>query len=1042
NTFTGSIDVGGTNTGTTSLNSNVNSVVTLGSTTVTNVNVINVAGTLTAGGAITGVDKSVNVSGELDLNSTMSGTAATGGVTITGGGKINVNSGGSLNITGAFANAGNINVEGAWTIPASYSGAGAINVNANGTLTNNLTGNSLGSLNIGTTSLGTPTASNLNYTGSITNIPTITVVTSGTNTTLGDSTHNITGITTTLSTAQSTTLTLNGNVSVGNTGSFSNAGTTTIATGKTLSLTGGLNNTSTGKINVAGTFVFNAPIVNTGKIYVYGAGATLTNAASGTGSAELNVGSDSTGALYSGTNYSTSSTISMPIINATAGTFTINNAVSNVTAFSISSGVTTLARSSITGASSSSTFSNAGTLTFSNTGPGSINTFASISLVPTSTSILNIETGGTFDLHNIPITGTSVSTGSNSTTMNIGAVTATDVTNPGAISFLTNLTIGDGGTTSRLTTTTTIANIVNLNVKASSFLILNAASASQFGTVSNVTNFVVNGTLTIGAGASFSMEQGSTITGTGALCNSGSLSVNGVNLTSSLSLVNTSTGTFTINGQPTLNFTGNKFINNGNIIIAFSENNTLPNIITAATVGSGACTGCVCSSFLDLSHGNITIQHNSTYIAENTYTFLTASNAGSALTTAQQGVAILPQPTFYISNWQLSSTYVPGTGALLQVQVTRDGFDQHALTPQTQAIGAYLESIGSSGTTSSALIDLLNALEKIQNDYELTLALESLVPPQYTMLVTLDRLDSLFGYIDMRLAKSQQGYAAGDIPFDKTGFWVRPFYSNGTQATTPTLQGFSDKTHGWLAGLDKTISNHIMLGFAASISKTSVVQTDSPATTTNINNYDLSFYGVYRTDNDVYVDGLISGGVSNYHGLRTLILPGLQQSASSNYSSQQLTFKVMGSRPFILDFWQFTPRAVAQYSFVRQLSYTEDGLGAYDNFVDPDNINLFRLGFGAALGIPMSGAGMTSIPSAYAMMFVDAKGGADTVNTMFVSGGPVLTNVAQQSRLLIKLGVMYELAISDRLQFAIDYAYDMRRGFQGHEGFINLRYVF
>lgn len=202
-------------------------------------------------------------------------------------------------------------------------------------------------------------------------------------------------------------------------------------------------------------------------------------------------------------------------------------------------------------------------------------------------------------------------------------------------------------------------------------------------------------------------------------------------------------------------------------------------------------------------------------------------------------------------------------------------------------------------------------------------------------------------------------------------------------------------------------------------------------------------YSSYKTANDAYVDALIAGGVSNYHGTRSIILPGYFQQAFSNYSSQQLTLKAMASKNYsFYDFWQLTPSAEAQYSFVRELAYTESGAGSVDMFVDPNNTNLFRLGAGAKLAIPFTTSSMLSIPGLYAMAFVDAVGGAVTTNNQFVDGGPILTNTVQSSRLMLMWGVSYELKISDNVEIVANYDHIIRRGFQGNEAFLNLKYIF
>ncbi len=536
--------------------------------------------------------------------------------------------------------------------------------------------------------------------------------------------------------------------------------------------------------------------------------------------------------------------------------------------------------------------------------------------------------------------------------------------------------------------------------------------------------------LVIGNGASYTLGGSQTITGNGPLTNNGQLYVTAGNLTLSGSFINNATGTLNLDGNPNLTFEGTTFINNGNIYASFNSSNSLPQIFITAT-----------SPNVSLSDGIIIINYNNNYIATNTYNFITVEHS----TSVPIGAYILPQPTFYISDFTLT-TEVVGTSTIVQVSVIRDGFNEHALTTSAQEIGLYLENIGSNNP-SAAELTLLNSLEQITNDEELTIALESLLPPQYTALTTVDLLDSVVGALDIRLATVQSnykfGYTSGDVvTADANSFWVRPFTSNGKQQTTSEVTGFSDTSNGWVIGVDRNINNNLILGVAGSISRTNVTQTSNTTTTTRINNYEFSFYGTYITQDEAYVDGIILGGISNYHGLRTIVLPDFNAAASANYSSQQFTVKLMASKNFAVDLWQITPKAMAQYSFIRQLPYSETGAYPYDMYVDPSNINLFRLGAGTSIGIPFIGKKMLSIPSALAMFYVDAKGGINTVNCQFVTGGPFLTNTSEQSRIMIKLGLTYELKLSDTVQIIAGYDYIIRRYFQGHDAYLNLRYIF
>lgn len=643
---------------------------------------------------------------------------------------------------------------------------------------------------------------------------------------------------------------------------------------------------------------------------------------------------------------------------------------------------------------------------------------------------LNINTGGSFTLPTAytytgtinvntattPITGSLV--GGTGSTLNIG--------NSSSITYTTVNPI-TGIQTLKTVTAPTVFNI-NHAITANSNSEFNIATGTTVNvaggaSISDFNSLVVNGTLNLANGTTYTLDADSTLTGSGVVNNNGQFYINSSDVNFAGSFDNDASGTLNITGTPTINFSGSTFVNSGNLVTTFNANNNLPTInATNVTVPGN----------LDLSHGVIVVGYSNNYIASGNYTLL---NAG---TPPVPGVSILPQNTFYISDWSLSTI-----GNTLAVSVTRNGFDDHALTPQAVEIGAFLEQIGS-GNPSASQLTLLNALEGIQNDAELTSALLSLLPPQYIMLVTLALQDEILGSLDIRLASMRRSYSSGDsLGNDKLGVWIRPFSSQGTQTPNQDLNGYTNKNHGFVFGLDRSITEWLTLGAAATYIKSTVNDTTQLNSNTNISTYQLMFYSTVKGKNDSYVDALISGGVSNYHAIRTITFPGFDQAASSNYSGQQLTLKIRASKIFNwADFWQFTPNVMAQYSFVRALAYAENGAGSYNIYVNPNNINLFRLGAGASLGIPFTSHNMISIPSVYAMVYDDVKGGEDTTNSQFLMGGPIITNSVHSGRAMLKLGAMYELSINKNLQFVVNYDYIVRHNFKGTEGLLNFRYIF
>lgn len=652
-----------------------------------------------------------------------------------------------------------------------------------------------------------------------------------------------------------------------------------------------------------------------------------------------------------------------------------------------------------------------GTGTLTNTGVINVNSLGVLTKPTTFTNTGTTNLNGTGNI-------SGAYTGGTGSILTVGNTSASGYTTSGNISGFSTVKTVFAGTVFTINNTVTGGTSSTFNIGVNTTTALNnGASLSGFNTV------IIDGMLSINAGATYTLGSSHNLTGSGTISNSGQFYINSSDVAFSGSFTNNQTGNLIISGTPNIIFSGGAFTNQGNIISNFSTSNSLP-LIQLPMV--------VIPSSLDLSHGIITVGYNNTYIAEGDYPLITAG------TPPVTGVAILPQPTRYVSNWSLSTV-----GNTLFVSVERDGFGDHALTESAAAIGDYLEELGS-GSPSQFQIDLLNALELIDTDQELTVALLSLLPPQYNLLVTSQLLDSLIGNVEIRLASLNNGYySAGENDATlSNNFWVRPFSTSGKQGARGDLQAYTDSSHGWILGIDSIVNSNFTLGLAGSYAKTYVEDTLTPTTNTNIHTYLATCYASMEYPGDTYLDALFSGGVSNYHGVRTIQLPGYMQTASANYSSQQFTVKAMVSKYLSYDMWQLTPRAMMQYIFIRQPLYTEDGADGFDNNVEANNMNLFRMGLGADLSVPFTTRSILSIPVVYAMAYYDAKGGAETTNTSFVSGGPILTNTVQSAKLLYKLGFRYELKLSERFQVVGNYDLLWRQKFQGQEAFINLRFTF
>jgi hypothetical protein len=1024
--------------------------------TLQNYNTMNIDSTrvFTNTGAFTN-----NVGATLNINGTLTGSgsqnlfgttnvASTG--TLTGSGPLTLGSGGAINL------AGNLD----FTNYTSFADSGTIYVLNGGTTTGNITvaSGSGSSFVVGRNSSGTVSNATYSTSGTINGMANFDIA-GGSSFTANSAISNMTG---TFLVESNGTATINAGLS--GTGSVNNQGTFNLLS--TLNVSGGVTN--------SGTFVFGTAAVNQSSIT--NSGTINVSGASANQGAIVNNGSMNVNAALTNSNTITNNN---SFIVSAAGSINNSSTITNTKTMSISGNISNTGSILNSGGEAGLTISNiTNTNSITNSGGSiAIDTAllgaGSVTNSSGTVSLTSVNLANTLDNYanltiNTALSGTGVVTNYSSgvVTVNSAAISNSNtyvnqgsfyfngsstlsgpVSNTGTFYLNSNATlqtegnfgltsvnnfsgslIGNGSNTTLVVSNTSdfytnaTINLVN-NIRIDTGTTMRLQSGA---TVSNFSSFEINGNLSIENGATLNIGVGDNFFGNGSLTNSGVLNINGSNLTLGGNFTNNTSGVFQIFGVPTLNF-GGDFINNGSIITTFNESNSLPQININGTY--------------TLTNGTIAIGYSGNYIANGFYPFINAAGVGMGSIGGYQ----LPQPNIYITNWALAIQ-----GNSIGVQVTRRGFGDVATTPEAKRVGYYLDSLGANNP-SQAVLDLLNGLQRITNPTELDAALLDILPPDNVPIQSLNMLELMplqdhifqlpFHNVGFFIPRTEL-VGAGDAN-TSYGAWIRPYGSSAQQNTKGSLLGYKARTNGVIGGFDNQLSDKLLLGIAGSYTKATVTQEATDSSITRIKNYQVLLYSSYRSDSYAYLDSLFSIGTNNYQGSRYMNITTYQAVADSRYSGQQLSAKVMASKNYrLLRYYQFTPMASAQYSFVRQLPYQESNAGPFNRVVEPNNINLLQLGVGAQFSVPFDEGKITGIPAVYGMLLVDAQGGALTTNTTFISGGPILTNTVQAGRLVARLGMSMNFKISDHVEAIGNYNVEFRSKYLCNEVFLNLRYVF
>jgi len=947
------------------------------------------------------------VTGVSSLFSVADGAVATLNAGLTGGGNVTDGNGtsGALTISNSLLQMGTVTVNHGATLTVSSSSAATPANNTSGQINNS------GTLIFSTTGTGTTSSSgsinNFNQmfvngiftnSGNLVNSGTITSNGTFTNTgsVSGNGTFSSTGILINSGTF-TTPLSLTVN------GTATNNGTMILTT--TLNGTGTLTNGPNGILTLNNLNINSVPIINNGAISVLGTlngSAAITNNTTGkvtmsniTNNVTFNnLGTISLSGTISGNAQINNNRVSPTVfgilnLNTVNTTNAItNNGVANVTGSLMANSINNASQGvmNFLSVNTSATINNSGNMVFSGT---------------------NINTGA--------ITDNTIGT------ITINGASSLEVTGAGTIAGLGTI-LGAGNASTFIVNNDFFTQNKYLNVQN---IIINSGAQMNLlsgGSITGFQNLDDEGALSIGNGAFLTINQGQNVYGAGSITNDGQITLNSANLILGGAFLNDSTGSFEINGTPNIVFNGASFINNGEIAATFNSNNSLPVIhVPNATP--------------NLANGVLVIGYQHDYIAGGTYLFI--SGMGNAVI---GGFDVPQQPNLGLF---IKSFAIETSGGDVSVVVVRNGFGNVATDPVAKQIGFVLEEFGAQNPTG-IMLELLNALEKVTTVAQLNADLLTLVPPEYIPLQSLCMVQDVITAVHGRLAEARLGLAFGDDNIDyNNGLWARPFIGGANQKQKGNLQAYKASTHGVALGFDNRIAPGITLGIGASIAKSKVNDATNNLSQTNISSYQGLMYGTIESKNYAYVDWAMAAGVNHYDGSRNIAFSGFNQTANATYSGQQFTIKAIASKPYMWkEFLQLTPMASAQYSFLRQLSYTENGAGPFDQIVEPNNINLLELGVGAQLAVPMQEGVVTCIPEIHAMALVDAKGGNVTTTTQFSIGGPILSQSVQQGRLIGQLGASLSIELTDRVHMIANYDYEFRRQFKSHEFYLDFRYTF
>ncbi|MEW6676576.1 MAG: autotransporter outer membrane beta-barrel domain-containing protein [Pseudomonadota bacterium] len=202
-----------------------------------------------------------------------------------------------------------------------------------------------------------------------------------------------------------------------------------------------------------------------------------------------------------------------------------------------------------------------------------------------------------------------------------------------------------------------------------------------------------------------------------------------------------------------------------------------------------------------------------------------------------------------------------------------------------------------------------------------------------SMIAAGNALSGINRVIQARI-ESNRGLSAGGDFMGDARFWMKPFGSWADQDDRKGVSGFEADTWGLALGADFARSSSTRLGLAFAYAKANVDGNSNVAPQqADVEVFQLVGYGSYALDDRTEVNFQVDFGRNNNEGRRTIAFTSTV--AESDYHSTTAHVGVGIGRVYPVNTGTtFTPSVRADYTWIRDESYTETGAGLLNLDVD------------------------------------------------------------------------------------------------------------
>ena len=223
----------------------------------------------------------------------------------------------------------------------------------------------------------------------------------------------------------------------------------------------------------------------------------------------------------------------------------------------------------------------------------------------------------------------------------------------------------------------------------------------------------------------------------------------------------------------------------------------------------------------------------------------------------------------------------------------------------------------------------------------------------------------------------------------KGKWWAKGFGSQGEQGNVANMNGYDTDAYGLMLAYDKPLNNQTRVGFGGGYAN-STIDGNNSSGSTDIDSYQITGY-LHHEPGPWFAQAAVTAGVNDYESTRHIVFPGVNRTATSDYTGQQYSGIVTVGKHYQVNETTITPLASLQASHLRVGSYTESGAGDANLRVESQDYTFVQSTLGVKAERVIRSGNSTYSPEVHAKWLHDFKSTTMEQDAAFTGGGAAFT---------------------------------------------------